>query len=273
MKFIEVEGIDASGKTTLTRNLYEHFKDERTLKLVFPDHTSVTGSVLRAWLGKEWTTGVQYIDALAFQCLQIVNRLDLMPEDLNDYDYLIADRYYMSGLVYGSCDGLDMDWLISVQERLPKPDISFYLKVPVSVSFERKDAKKRDRYEENRDYIERVAAKYDEVFDRLKGLGLKTKFYELDGTKSEQDVLQDALDIIRAQGLSPTARLHRLAALMQMAPLPGCGLSRYAGQWWLIGCAGGDQPLPQTRDCKTELEALSAAEAWFAPEIDGMDDR
>lgn len=36
------------------------------------------------------------------------------------------------------------------------------------------------------------------------------------------------------------------------------------GNWWLLGCIEGDQPLPVGEDAKTEEEALDAMENWLA---------
>lgn len=38
--------------------------------------------------------------------------------------------------------------------------------------------------------------------------------------------------------------------------------------WWLTGGVEGDVKLPMTRGCAREGEALEAAEAWLAPEIE-----
>ena len=43
-------------------------------------------------------------------------------------------------------------------------------------------------------------------------------------------------------------------------------------RWWLTGCIGGDQPLPQTQLAHTVYEALDAAEAWLAPELDNEEE-
>lgn len=35
------------------------------------------------------------------------------------------------------------------------------------------------------------------------------------------------------------------------------------GDWWLVGQTGGDVVLPNTRGCRTWIEALDRAERWF----------
>jgi len=62
------------------------------------------------------------------------------------------------------------------------------------------------------------------------------------------------------------SRIRRLAGVLCMDWLPGTRVEKYDGKWWLVGAAGGDQPLPNTSGCRTLPEALDAAEAWLAPE-------
>lgn len=64
------------------------------------------------------------------------------------------------------------------------------------------------------------------------------------------------------------SRIRRLAGVLGMDWLPGTWVDKYGGRWWLVGSAGGDRPLPNTSGCRTLPEALDAAEAWFAPQID-----
>lgn len=77
--------------------------------------------------------------------------------------------------------------------------------------------------------------------------------------------------------MSPSAtqdRIARLARALKMTPTKAVNIapSRVTGEkrWWLVGCVEGDQPLPRTGDSHTIYEALDAAEAWLAPELDGQ---
>lgn len=66
-------------------------------------------------------------------------------------------------------------------------------------------------------------------------------------------------------------RIRRIAKILDCTWLPGTWVDRYDGRWWLVGSTGGDHPLPGTRDCRTLPEALDAAEAWFAPQVDRLE--
>lgn len=193
---IEIEGLDASGKSTLAGNLGAHLigKGYRVLSLGFPDHESITGRLIRQWLSKGWTTGDAHRDAITHQCLQIVNRLDLLSlQRWEEFDYVVVDRYMTSGLVYGTADGLDWEWLLRVQDRLPRPDVSFFVRITVEESFKRKP-RREDRYEESSDYLKEVAELYNITFDRLRRMETPTHYFEIDGTKTKEEVLKSALD-------------------------------------------------------------------------------
>ena len=192
---IEIEGIDGAGKTTLTTNLVRYFggKGKSVLRLKFPDEgETITGKMIRAWLRKEWTTGDELRDAYIHQCLQIVNRLDLLPpvHAVAQYDHIIVDRYYSSTIVYGTMDGLNEGWLKHICARLPKPDISILLDIPVAESFKRKPVRE-DRYEEKKGYLERVAESYRELF---RTDGRRKVIQPLGWTK--QQVLEEAVRLI-----------------------------------------------------------------------------
>lgn len=67
-------------------------------------------------------------------------------------------------------------------------------------------------------------------------------------------------------------RCSKLARALKMTPLKTVWVqpSRVTGErrWWLVGCAEGDTPLPRTGGAHTIDEALDAAEAWLAPELE-----
>lgn len=64
-------------------------------------------------------------------------------------------------------------------------------------------------------------------------------------------------------------RIRRLAGVLCVEWVSGqTWVDKYDGRWWLVGCPGGDHPLPNTGGCHTVDDALDAAEAWLAPQID-----
>ena len=71
--------------------------------------------------------------------------------------------------------------------------------------------------------------------------------------------------------LSNAARINALAIALKMEPTERTDVEieiRPPYRWWLVGCIGGDQPLPRTAGEPTIEGALDAAEAWLAPELE-----
>ena len=81
-------------------------------------------------------------------------------------DIMIVDRYTGSNFAYGISSGLKLDWLISLEEGLPKPDLTIVLDAP-PVALAPRRGERRDSYERNLDLQEKARSAY---------LRLATKF-------------------------------------------------------------------------------------------------
>jgi hypothetical protein len=65
-------------------------------------------------------------------------------------------------------------------------------------------------------------------------------------------------------------RIQKLARRLGMIPMENIQLveskatkSGFPHRWWLMGCIGGDQPLPGTENSFSPYDALDAAEQWL----------
>ena len=67
---------------------------------------------------------------------------------------IVANRYSPSGLAYGLANGLDLDWMMSLERGLPSADVVIVIDFPVAVHFER--TKGKDIYEVDGRFLERV---------------------------------------------------------------------------------------------------------------------
>ena len=78
---------------------------------------------------------------------------------------VICDRYALSTIVYGTAQGVEEDWLLSVNSTFPRPDITFITLPPFDVCMERiSRRKKRDQFEmEN--FQRRVYENYKSIED------------------------------------------------------------------------------------------------------------
>lgn len=182
--FIAIEGADGAGKATQAKILSEKLNAKL---FSFPNYESITGKAILGNLKKEWASARyreyknqlderggtieewasdSYINALVFQSLQLTNRMELVPEmlDAQAKGYIVADRFTTSARVYGALSGLDPDWLRETNAQLPvQPDLQIFLDIPIEVSFKRRP-ERRDAYESNREFLERVRIGYLELF-------------------------------------------------------------------------------------------------------------
>ncbi len=199
-KLIAVCGGDACGKATQTKLLAERLGGTR---FSFPNYESETGKIILGHLKTEWHANrpEQIFDTklnnTIFQSLQTVNRIELLPtiREAMLRGPVVMDRYWMSAVVYGSLDGLDPDWLERVQNLLmPPADVQILIDVPVDTAWKRRP-ERRDRYESNRSFLEKVRAEYLRAFNARSNQG--GAFYIVDGTKSVRDVHLSICEVLR----------------------------------------------------------------------------
>lgn len=214
--FIALEGLDASGKHTQTEKLKKHFEDSgfETIKFDFPNYKSITGEMISGHLQGDWKIHVsdeaktmlydpmrtkdmpEYMvnpSTYLFQCCQLVNRMETLPDDVWEPDHkkvFIADRYNASAYAYGIAFDLNFDWLVRSHRHLPQPDINIFLDISVEESFRRRP-NRRDDYEKNSKLLERVRNCYIDVFKRL-----GSSYVIIDGSGSEEQVFEKILDVI-----------------------------------------------------------------------------
>jgi thymidylate kinase len=166
---VVIEGMDAAGKATQSKLLAEKIGATR---FTFPNYDSPTGQIILGHLKKEWmamklvgghcTCADSVCDAQVFQSLQTVNRLESLPaiEYAQKLGSIVLDRYWQSAVVYGALDELDSEWLRLVQERpMPPADVNILIDIPVEEGFKRRP-ERRDRYEVNREFLEKVRIEY-----------------------------------------------------------------------------------------------------------------
>ena len=141
-KFIVFEGIDGSGKSTISKMLHEKINNEITKSYyTFEPTDSPIGSVIRNILNRRIKT-----DEKTIASLFLADRLDHLQNEsngilnfLNDGINVISDRYYYSSYAYHA-PHISLDKIIEMNTlcaELLRPDIVFYLDIPVSESLKR----------------------------------------------------------------------------------------------------------------------------------------
>ena len=165
MKFIVIEGLDGSGKTTQIEFLKSHLaaRGIKTKYIHFPDYNSpVFGELITKFLRGELGSINEvhpYLVALLYAGDRN-NAKEKIKGWLNSGFVVLADRYVYSNIAYQGVkikDELErkkfMEWILDVEYNyfgIPKPDLNLYLDVPFS--FVKENLKER-ALNEQREYL------------------------------------------------------------------------------------------------------------------------
>lgn len=144
-RIIGIEGIDAVGKCTQSQLLETWFKDKglETVVLSFPNCETPIGKEIQAFLsGQRDFPELRHI-LFAANRWEKVSEIE---EQLKANKTLIVNRYFQSNIVHGLADGLDVNWLITLEEGIPKADFVLVLDAPPIRLASRRPGRK-DAYE------------------------------------------------------------------------------------------------------------------------------
>ncbi len=110
-----VEAPDGFGKSTLCAALSKALNAEL---IKFPNVKFESGVQIYKILNKELP-----FEAMSFQALQIVNRLETY-ETLDPKKTYVMDRGKLSGVIYALADGLPEGWVRKTADYIPNPDVT-----------------------------------------------------------------------------------------------------------------------------------------------------
>ena len=144
-KLIVIEGTDGSGKSTQFRLLTSRLEQERVAfqKLVFPRYSEPSSALIRMYLGGEFGTSPNSVNAYAASTFYAVDRYASYKMDWGQWyengGLVVSDRYTTSNAVHqaskepGEKREAFLAWLYDLEYGklgLPKPDLILYLDVP-----------------------------------------------------------------------------------------------------------------------------------------------
>jgi dTMP kinase len=173
--FLVIEGLDGSGKTTITRLLARSLQAlNPSVHLTFEPHdASAAGLYIRQALTKRISVSPKAL-ALAFalnrhdHCANVIEPLlNQAPRSI-----VICDRYYLSSLVYQSTDELPIEQVMLLSEGTRQPDLTLFLDADTDTCFRRMSARSanadRELFETS---LEAMRAKYDTSIAFLQSRG------------------------------------------------------------------------------------------------------
>jgi len=131
-KFIVIEGLDGSGKSTVIRLLTERFTAHNLpCHLTVEPTKSPIGTLVRSILSGE----IKDIENEAFALLFAADRYQhLISEVLPvlEHSHVVCDRYYYSSMAYQGIDAESLERVVAYNQAvmpIRKPDMVFFLNV------------------------------------------------------------------------------------------------------------------------------------------------
>jgi dTMP kinase len=204
-RLVVIEGLDGSGKRTLTSALTESFarRGAKVAQHAFPRygesvHADLVSDALHGRLGDvaDSVHGMAVLFALDRYAAR-----ESLRRDLDDFDVVLVDRYIASNAAYQAArlhqdeTGEIVSWVRDLEVgrfELPVPDRQLLLRVPVQLAASRaeKRGRVRDAYETDGGLQARCAA----VYDGLARIGWLSPWLVLDGSnRLDFDSLTDTL--------------------------------------------------------------------------------
>ncbi|MBO3762816.1 MAG: dTMP kinase [Thermoproteota archaeon] len=190
-KIIAIEGIDGSGKTTVSTEIYS-FLSSKGVPIYYsfePTYTKI-GSIIHRFLRGEIP-----LDSHSQALLFAADRLEHLSREIIPYikqgKNVILDRYVHSSYAYQGALLNDLKWIMTINKFALAPDLAIYIDVPPSVAIRRIRKKGRSNisvYESVR-FLGRVRNIY-------KSFVKKGELIEIDGTKEKDQVVKSALAIV-----------------------------------------------------------------------------
>ena len=200
---IAIEGIDGSGKTTLTKRLGDHFRQKGFAVSVFMEPTDGPyGQKIRrlAVHGRHTVTPEEELDLFMQDRIEDCE-LNLKPA-LDRHELVFIDRYYFSSIAYQGALGIDVQHILEWSEEIAIiPDRVLIIDIPVKLGLSRIQHLRGDAHTdfEKEEYLEEVRR----IFLRMDAPYIRV----VDGSR-EQDPVFDELESIVQETIAPYLDEH-----------------------------------------------------------------
>ena len=199
-KFIALEGIDGSGKSSQIQPLVRRLEGLGVRCRADREPTGgPVGSLIRQIFTGRVSADNRVIAALyaADRIDHLVNEVDGLCAAVDQGITVVSDRYYFSSYAYHSVD-VDMDWVIganSLSAGLLRPTLTVFLDVPVETALDRI---RKNRFVEEifdqEDRLRKTRELYFEAFERLRDV---ERVAVVDGSGTEEEVGERIWAVVR----------------------------------------------------------------------------
>jgi dTMP kinase len=170
-RLIAVEGLDGAGKGTQVERLRQRLG--RPVHVTYEPSGGPIGLQIRLALEHRVK-----VSAATLAALFAADRVDHLYHPGGILDHLrrgvdvISDRYYLSSFAYQGMS-LDWDWIWAMHARCIRPEVTFFVDVPVEVCLARIACGRGGRFDlfENQEALTRARASHLAAIERLRAAG------------------------------------------------------------------------------------------------------
>jgi len=190
--FLVFEGIDGSGKETQVKLLAEELKKtgKRVEVVDFPNYNSGPGKKIGQYLDNK----LQLMHKEVAKLYADDRRLhqERIKKWLEEGVIVVSDRYAYSNIAYQLVNGVDYDYLLSLDKGMIFPDLVFFIDTTIDEVIRRmNNSRKKDKYESSRNYLARVSENYRAMCDGSIEVFGRAKWIRIDGNKTIEEVQKD----------------------------------------------------------------------------------
>jgi dTMP kinase len=187
-KFICIEGVDGSGKTTQAKRLVRNLrgKDYDAVYTTEPS-TGKIGALIRDFVLSRKNRVPIALEALLFAADRVDHVQTEVEPLLKQGKIVVCDRYLFSSLAYQGAAGLDLPWMDCINKFALKPDLTLFLDVSPDVAVNRLKRKKS---------VMETLGNLVKVRDTYLNLVQQRRMVALDGNKSMGEIAEDVLSTV-----------------------------------------------------------------------------
>ena len=193
---IDIEGTDGCGKKTQTDLLFNYLEKQgyKVKKISFPNYESNSSALVKMYLSGEFGENANDINGYQASALYAVDRFATMAKiDVNEYDFVLFDRYVPSNMIHQSTRIKDkkeldefLDWISDFEYdklNLPKPDKVLFLDVPVEISLKLARARAKLKNGQEKDIHEKDDNHMINAYQKAKYVAKKFDWLVVDCAK------------------------------------------------------------------------------------------
>ncbi len=182
--FVSVDGPSAAGKSTIVEHLAQ-------LLVAQGEEVIVTGEPSGGPIGRLCRQLTETVTGHALACLYAADRYHHVEAEIRPHieagRTVISDRYVPSGLVMQRFDGLDLPFLMQLNERADKPDLAVILDAdPEVISQRLHERGPHNRFQLSPDSSKAEVGFYREATDHLMRAGFPVLVVDVNCRPPEQ---------------------------------------------------------------------------------------